>query len=563
VAALLDEPLRRRLLVEVGHSFETYAFAHALVRQTLVEELSTSRRVRLHHRVAQVLEARGAPAAELAYHFCESAAMADADKAVAYAMTAGAEARAALAFEQALNLYRRALEAEESLAPDPGRRASILLEIGTARDNLGKALEARADFVAAADCARRAGRTDLLVEAACRYGGRAAVWLDWGDPIGPALAEEALEVVGTADSEERVRVLAKLSFWATFDPESTRRLALTQEAIELSARLGSPTARAEAVTYRIWSLRGTGRLDEQLSLADELEAMALSTDDAGRHMVALINRAGAQFVRNDLTACRETVANMAVLGERKREVYARWSAAAFASHFAQIEGRFSDLEECMAVEAEAASAVGEVGLACIALRHLFVEELRGTDASTAAAVRALEAEFPIMLNSSSLPARAAWAEADLDAATKAIEKYQGSWRMGLAEGRIFTVSAMAPVVSGVGAFELAEEMYAFALPYTGQWATQAGELDNGLTDEALGRLAVCLGRREEAIARFRSALEGYRVAGSPVYRARTLTALAPLLGGSAAADSAREAADICARLGLTRLGREVAALGLA
>jgi len=52
------------------------------------------------------------------------------------------------------------------------------------------------------------------------------------------------------------------------------------------------------------------------------------------------------------------------------------------------------------------------------------------------------------------------------------------------------------------------------------------------------------------------------VARSPVYRARTLAALAPLLEGDAAADSAREAADICARLGVARLGREVAALGI-
>jgi len=562
VAALLDEPLRRRLLVEVTHSFETFAFAHALVRQTLLEELSTSRRVRLHHRVAEVLEARGAPAAELAYHFCESAAMADAAKAVDYAMTAAAEARASLAFEQALNLYRRALEAEESLAPDPARRGVILLEIGTARDNLGEALEARADFVAAADCARRAGRTDLLVEAACRYGGRAAVWLEWGDPVGPALAEEALEAVGDGDSEERVRLLAKLSFWAVLDQEVDGRLALTQEAMELSARLGSTQARAEALTYRMWAVRGTGRLAEQLSLADELEALALSTDDPGRHMVALINRAGAQFIRNDLAACKHTIAQMAELGERRREVYARWSTAAYASHFAQLEGRFSDLEVCMAVEAEAAPAVGDVGRALGALRRLFCEELRGTDAGCAAALRALEVEFPMLRKGNSYSARAAWAEGDLASATRAIAEYRSTWRTGLAEGRIFTVSGTAPVVCAVGAVELAAEMYDFALPYAGQWATQGGEQDNGLTDEALGRFAACLGRRDEAVARFRSALNGYRAAGSPVYRARTLAALAPLLEGDAAADSAGEAADICARLGLARLGREVAALGI-
>ena len=50
------------------------AFAHALVQETLLAELSTVRRVRLHRRVADVLAARSGDVSEIARHRFEAAA---------------------------------------------------------------------------------------------------------------------------------------------------------------------------------------------------------------------------------------------------------------------------------------------------------------------------------------------------------------------------------------------------------------------------------------------------------------------------------------------------------
>ena len=65
--ALLDEPVERiisaleeadeaGLVREVADDADRFVFAHALVRETLYERQSASRRVRLHHRIAQALE---------------------------------------------------------------------------------------------------------------------------------------------------------------------------------------------------------------------------------------------------------------------------------------------------------------------------------------------------------------------------------------------------------------------------------------------------------------------------------------------------------------------------
>lgn len=114
----LDEGIRARLIVEVPGSPQRFAFMHALIRETLYGELTSTRRVRLHRRVGEAIEqlfsARPAPPlADLAYHFAQAAPAGAADKAVDYAARAGDRAADALALEEAARLYDMALQALE------------------------------------------------------------------------------------------------------------------------------------------------------------------------------------------------------------------------------------------------------------------------------------------------------------------------------------------------------------------------------------------------------------------------------------------------------------------
>lgn len=113
LATALDHALSAGLVVEVSHGEqERFAFAHALVRRTLLARLSLAHRRRIHGRVAEALKAsRGDEALlEIAYHLCEALPAADRDEALDYATRAAERAIAGLAYAEAVELFTRALE---------------------------------------------------------------------------------------------------------------------------------------------------------------------------------------------------------------------------------------------------------------------------------------------------------------------------------------------------------------------------------------------------------------------------------------------------------------------
>ena len=77
---VLEEALAARVIEELPQAVGRYQFTHALIQETLSEELTLTRKVRLHARIAETLEQLygnnvEAHAAELAHHFAEAEAV--------------------------------------------------------------------------------------------------------------------------------------------------------------------------------------------------------------------------------------------------------------------------------------------------------------------------------------------------------------------------------------------------------------------------------------------------------------------------------------------------------
>ena len=115
---VVEEALASRVIEELPQSVGRYQFTHALIQETLSSELSTTRKVRLHARIAEGLEelygdSAESHAAELAHHFAEAEATLGVEKLVRYSLMAGDRALASHAHEDALNHFQLGLEAKQ------------------------------------------------------------------------------------------------------------------------------------------------------------------------------------------------------------------------------------------------------------------------------------------------------------------------------------------------------------------------------------------------------------------------------------------------------------------
>lgn len=136
---LVEEVLAARLVDEVQSAVGRYQFANEIVRETLLDELSATRRARLHARIAESLERLyeaqpEAPVAELAHHFEAAQQVLGPAKLIKYSIAAGERALKRLAYEEALGHYERAMAARQGDVPSPGDGSFAQVRIGVVTD---------------------------------------------------------------------------------------------------------------------------------------------------------------------------------------------------------------------------------------------------------------------------------------------------------------------------------------------------------------------------------------------------------------------------------------------
>jgi tetratricopeptide (TPR) repeat protein len=235
------------VLAEPAGRDTRYRFVHELVRQTLAETLSLPRRQRLHARVADAIERLYAASLEshassLAHHLYQAGAAADPEKTAAYLLLAARQARAGAAHEEALAHLENALAVCEG---ETGMQVAELMEqrAGTLQ-SIGRSDEAEDSYRKAIALFESEGAMAKAAEAAFRLGLINAWRMEL--EAGNRSVERALERLGTAEPDLRMRLLSMRALMLSCGGDVTRAVSLLPEAGRLRKASADLTLNTEA-----------------------------------------------------------------------------------------------------------------------------------------------------------------------------------------------------------------------------------------------------------------------------------------------------------------------------
>ncbi len=365
--AALDEAVAARLVSETGGPTPRYRFAHALVRVTLYDELSSARRVVLHRRVAGAIEAVHANRLDdhlpaLAHHYARLAAPADETaKAVEYATRAGDRALAQLAHDEAVAYYQQALELlSMGEGSGEGARLDLLISLGEAERRAG-APAYRRTLLEAAGLARELGDPAALARAALANS-RGVVFstAGWVDEEMVAVLEAALEGVSPADSAMRARLLAKLGLELHFSSaDRDRRVSLSDDALAIARRLDDPPTLAAVLLLRHATIWAPDNLDERLANLDELDEVAARLRDPVTTSEATSLRFRLMMEVADIPEVDRALDEWAALADELGQPVIRWLMGWPRTNRLALAGRLAEADRVAAETMELGLATGQ------------------------------------------------------------------------------------------------------------------------------------------------------------------------------------------------------------
>ena len=235
VLGLLEAAIAANLVAEVGR--DRYRFEHALVRETMRAEFSSSRRAREHRKVALAIEARhpsspDAVVTQLAHHWSEAAATGDRRHAFELSARAGELAASRGAHENAAIWFGRALGLAAGDAAFAAERRKVSVRLAEVESEVGNSTDARSHALEAAREGIDADDVDTVVSALrvrSRHGFSA---IDPDDPERILALRRALEM-GSLSAWQRAALLGELAKELIFnrDVESRRDVLAEQGRI--------------------------------------------------------------------------------------------------------------------------------------------------------------------------------------------------------------------------------------------------------------------------------------------------------------------------------------------
>jgi class 3 adenylate cyclase/DNA-binding CsgD family transcriptional regulator len=338
-------------LVESGLVYEvptaselTYQFTHSLVRDAVVESLSTSDSIRLHLMLAETLENlyesdQRAVLPDLVRHFAAAAVIGGRDKALGYGQRAVDQARRSAAYDEGLSVLRTLLAiVPPSSAPSLEMRADLVDLLQRSGEHQAASAAAREAWAASDGC------TDVALRA------------------GIALQMERLGNVGGAHASGAYKALKFVLAEIEASPDTPEALRASVAGALGRAMLMYGVTGAEdyilAALDNARSLGDTGALARCLEPAvllddpvvvleatQQLAAVSAQTGDVYQGMWASSNQMRMELRLGALDDLALTLTRHAAVASRYRFYIYRYMGEVFASMLALARGRFAEAEQ--------------------------------------------------------------------------------------------------------------------------------------------------------------------------------------------------------------------------
>lgn len=549
----LEEAVAMQIIEELPQTVDRYQFTHALIRETLYDELTNSRRARWHRQIGEAMEAlyREDPEpylARLASHFFAAARSGSAAKALEYCTRAGARDVALLAYEEAVSHYEMALRALElQHPPDEEARCKLLLALGDALGRAGESSQAMETFQQAASIAKKLGLPEVLAQAA--QGFEEASWRPgfYGAPA-VRILEEALSVLPIGDSTLKARTLGSLTRALYFSGSLERAYTVGQRAGEMARRVGDPLLVARTLNITYYSRRRPEDLEERLAAA--VETIKLSSQFAesdvlveiyGWLLFDLMEAGDAPGFKSGLEVQQREA-------ERLRQPFYLYVAASCRAALAIAEGRFEEGEQI----AKQALLIGQrfkghdpTGV--FGLRMFTIRREQGRLSEVAPAVKMF-----VQQRSEA----AAWrpglalvySELGLEAEARAEFEHLAANDFGnIPQDALWVVCIvyLAEVCAFLGDVSRADTLYRFLLRYDGHNVVVGGGVAYlGAASRYLGMLACTMSHWDKAERHFQGALEMDARMGARTWLAHTQYEYARMLLACNRRDDYQKAASL-------------------
>jgi class 3 adenylate cyclase/tetratricopeptide (TPR) repeat protein len=514
-----------------------FRFTHALVQHTLYDDLSQTRRRRLHRAAAEATERAGATTTAAA-HWLSAGELADQLRTVAACTAAADEALIARAPDEAMRWYAAALE-QLGANNDRPLRCELLLRLGEAQ-RLAADPAHRVTLRQAAALARELGDAERLARAVLATTRWFSVIVGATDADQVELIEATLALVGDRPSATRARLLATLVAELVYSDRSSERYALADEALSVARTVADAEALFDVLFWRNTAAGGLGGdvrcNDEEVA---ELAELARELDPLRQAMADLV-LVMHSLERGRLADADDATRRATQLAEELRLPLLRWLVTVLRAARATLSGDLDGGEQLCREALELSQATDQPDAATwFGVQLYMVRYEQGRLDELVDMAQAAIGAAPRLYTWHSALAMALTELGRFDEARHLVDelmaldypnrRHEPHWLVGMA--------TLGSAVAALGDTRDARIVYAALESCAGRFATIM-PLSLGSVDRVRGELALALGEWAVAADHFRAAITACDATPAPSFAARSrlglMTALAALGDGNAA-----------------------------